>query len=1040
MSLVHLHRHSEWSLLDGVGDAEAWAGQAAKLGQSALAITDHGSLAGVLYHAEACEEVGIKPIFGMEAYFRPDIQKDRDAKDRYGYYHLLLLAKNEEGFQNLMRLTSASHEDKYFYQKPNIDWNLLNNHKEGLIASSSCISGYAPRQVLRGNEEEAEKYIDIMLTMFGEDFFLETQPHPMDEQKIVNKYMINLAIKRGIQLIATADAHYPYADWADTQDMLLMINTGQTTKSREDADAENEEYMQFTGDTYYLMTEEELAAEFKKNMELPDDLVSEMIHGSGELAERIDYVRYDKSPKIPRASENLEEAEKLIREWCEEGLKRIGKDKNITYLDRLEEELTVMRKLKVFDYFIIVGDMVRWAKSQGIRVGPGRGSAAGCLVSYLIGITALDPIGYKLLFERFLNEYRTEIPDIDIDFEHERRDEVKAYLREKWGDEYVVPVASFQSFSFKSVIQAVARVLDVSFPETKKVTDKIPNIIFGESLESLEVMIPDLRKYFDKYPKVELHAKRLQGQIKGTSRHAGAVIVTNEPARDLIPMMKAKDGSMVTQWSERGNAQLISPYGFLKIDCLATKGLTVQRMAIELIEKRHGVKIDFEDPHQFPEIEDPYKSDPEVVKEFAAGMNVGIFQFGEPGAKNLLREIKPEHLEHIIAANALNRPGTLSNGVAYEYGRRKNGKNWKIVDAAAEPFLGPTYGLIIYQEQVMQMYRALGVDVLPSEAAIFLKVVAKGIARDLEGKKKLQAYFDKFAQGCENKGIEKAVYEEIWDNILQMTTYSFNKSHSAGYGLQAYQDMWLKKNYPLEFYTCLLTVEDETTPVIRESRVKGISILPPDINISELFFTIDDETNAIRFGLYSIKNVGPVAVKELIEQRPFSSLGELEEKCVKRSVNKKVKDALLAAGAFDSFGLRNDIIEEEKAAGEREYLGFTLSRASEIEQHKERIRGLKGFKESHELEELDGGTVFVGGEIVAIKEIRTRHGDPMAFVDLAFGADEYALTFFPEQYDKYGSILTEGNAVVIKGEWDASRKTVTVKNAATAQALADAGG
>jgi DNA polymerase-3 subunit alpha len=1040
MSLVHLHRHSEWSLLDGVGDAEMWAGQAAKLGQPALSITDHGSLAGVLYHAEACEEVGIKPIFGMEAYFRPDIKKDRDEKNRYGYFHLLLLAKNEEGFRNLMRITSASYEDKYFYQKPNVDWNLLNNHKEGLIASSSCISGYAPKQVLLGNEEEAEKYIDVMLKMFGDDFFLETQPHPFDEQKIVNKYMINLALKRGINVVATADAHYPYSDWASTQDILLMINTGQSTKSREDADEDEREYMQFTGDTYYLMTDEELFNEFKGSMDLPDDLVTQMINASGDIADRIDHVRYDKSPKIPRASESLDEAEKLIREWCEEGLVRIGKDKNIVYRDRLQEELAVMRKLKVFDYFIIGGDMMRWAKSNGIRCGAGRGSAAGCLVAYLIGITSLDPIGYKLLFERFLNEYRTEIPDIDIDFEHERRDEVKAYLKEKWGDEYVVSVASFQSLGHKSCVQAVARVLDVSFPETKKVTDKIPNIIFGESLETLEIMIPDLRAYFDKYPEVEKHSKRLQGQIKGTSRHAGAVVVTNEPARDLIPMMKAKDGSMVTQWSERGNAQLISPYGFLKIDCLATKGLTVQRMTTELIEERHGVRVDFEDPTQFPVVEDPYLSETGVVKEFAAGMNVGIFQFGEPGAKNLLREIKPEHLEHIIAANALNRPGTLSNGVAYEYARRKNGKDWKIVDEVAEPYLGPTYGLIIYQEQVMQMYRVLGKDVLPSEAAIFLKVVAKGIARDLEGKKKLQAYFDKFARGCEEKGIEKSAYEEIWNNILQMTTYSFNKSHSAGYGLQAYQDMWLKQNYPLEFYTSLLTVEDETTPVIRESRIKGISILPPDINISDVFFTIDDEANAVRFGLYSIKNVGPVAVKELIENRPFENLEDLEARCVKQKVNKKVKDALLMSGALDSFGLRNDTIEEEKAIGEREYLGFTLSRASEIEQHKERIRGLKGFKESHELEDLDGGTVFVGGEVVAIKEIKTRHGDPMAFIDLAFGTDEYSLTLFPEQYAKYASILSEGNAVVIKGDWDASRKTVTVKNAATAQALAEAGG
>lgn len=1037
MSFVHLHRHSEFSLLDGVGDGETWAGRAAELGQSALAITDHGSLAGVLYHAEACEEVGIKPIFGMEAYFRPDIQKDRDDKNAYGYYHLLLLAKNEEGFRNLMRISSASYTQKYFYQKPNVDWNLLNAHRSGIIASSSCVSGYAPAQLLRGDESEAEKYIEVMLQMFGEDFFLETQPHAFSEQRTVNTYMINIGMRRGIPVVATADAHYPFADWNDTQDVLLMINTGQTNKSREDSEAEQKEYMKFTGDSYYLMSDEELRDEFNKTNELPDDLLSEMISNSVVIANKIDHIKYDKSPKIPKATDSLEEAERILREWCEEGLERIGKSNDPEYRERLNEELSVMKQLKVLDFFVITGDMMRWAKSQDIRCGAGRGSAAGCLVNYLIGITAVDPIGYGLLFERFLNEYRTEIPDIDVDFQHDRRDEVKQYLKEKWGEDHVVDIAAFQSFGLRSVIKDVARVLNVSFPDTVRVTEKIPDKTFGETIETLKMAIPELRNYFVKYPQVERHAVRLQGQIKNQSKHAAAVIVTDKPAQDLIPMMRDKQGGVVTQWSERANAQLISPYGFLKIDMLATDSLTTQVETIKLIKERHNIDIDFEDVNQFPVIANPDEGRQDVVEAFDKGMNLGVFQFGSRGIAGLLRDIKPDNIEHIIAANALYRPGTLVNGVAFEYARRKNGKNWKLVHPIVEEFVGSTYGLIIYQEQVMQMYRALGQDVLPSEAAVFLKVVAKGIARDLEGKKRLQQYYDKFARGCEAKGIDKRVYDEVWEQILQMTTYAFNKSHSAGYALQAYQDMWLKTLYSLELYASLLTTEqDMAAQIIREARVNGIAVLPPDVNISRSGFTVDGDS--IRFGLLAIKGVGPAAVAEIVSKRPFSSFEDLEEKCTKQKVNSKVKNALLISGALDSFGLRNDTIAEEKADGERETLGFTLSRASDIERHKHVIESRT--VPSHELEELDGGSVFVGGEIVAIKEIKTKKGDPMAFVDLSFGPNEYGLTFFPETFKKNLEILSEGNAIVIKGDWDASRKTVVVKYAVTAQTLAEAGG
>ena len=445
MGLVHLHRHGDFSLLDGIGRDEVYAGRAAELGQSALALTDHGSLAGVLYHAEACHKVGIKPIVGMEAYFRPDIEKDREERNTYGYFHLVLLAKNAEGFKNLMRLTNASYTDKYFYQKPNVDWALLRAYNEGIIASSSCISGYLPKLLIQEDIAGAERTLRVFQDIFGEDFYLETQPHDIDEQRLVNLELIKLARSTGIPVVAAVDAHYPFKGWGDTQDISLMISTNSSVKKREEDREKGKNVMEFTGDTFWLMSEDELEEQFEKyHPEIPGYFVKEMIKVSEHFAEKCEDFNYDKSPKVPKATKTAGEAERILREWCDEGLKRINRENNSQYSERMERELGVIRKLGVSDYFVIVGDMVRWAKSQGIRVGAGRGSAAGSLVNYLIGITAIDPIGYDLLFERFLNEYRTELPDIDIDFQDDRRDEVKDYLKSKWGEEYVVDIGAFQ--------------------------------------------------------------------------------------------------------------------------------------------------------------------------------------------------------------------------------------------------------------------------------------------------------------------------------------------------------------------------------------------------------------------------------------------------------------------------------------------------------------------------------------------------------------------------------------------------------------------
>lgn len=1022
-----------------------YAERAAKLGQSALAITDHGTLSGVLYHMEACEAVGIKPIVGMEGYFHPDHLVARLEKNRKPS-HLVLLAKNLEGFHNLMRLSSVAYTEDHFYQKPNLDWNDLRQYSGGLIASSSCTNGQLPRYLLAGDIKNADMYIRIMQDIFGDDFFLEIQPHDFEDQSVVNEYLLDISKTLSIPLVATSDAHYPFKDWVDTQQVMFDMRGKKSTDESDGSTGYGTAYP-----TNWLFSEEEMNQLFMiHHTYLDANQVMESVANTGVFADRCEHYSIDKSPKIPKATRSTLEAERILREWCVEGLVRIGKKENQVYLDRLEEEMDMLRTLKVMDYFVIVGDMVRWAKNQGIRVGPGRGSAAGSLINYLIRITAIDPIGYGLLFERFLNEYRTEMPDIDIDFQHDRRDEVKAYLVEKWGSDHVVDIAAFQSFGFKGVIKDVCRAMEISYGEAEIATRDIPDApkLFNVDFPMLEEMIPSVKAIFDKYPVLKKHCYRLYGQMKGQSVHAAAVIVTNKPAIDLIPMMKTKSGGMATQWSERANAQLISPYGFLKIDMLVTDALTVQANCVKLIEDRHGIKIDFEDPNQFGVVESPLDVEENVVKAFASGANLGVFQFASRGIVGLLRDIKPTNLEHIIAANALYRPGTLTNGVAFDYAKRKNGiQSWDLPHEAMREFIGSTFGFMIYQEQVMQIFRILGKDVQPSASATFLKVVAKGIARDIEGKQKLQGYYDIFAAGCEEKNIPKTSYDVVWDQILQMTTYAFNRSHAAGYALQAYQDMWLKTHYPLEFYSALLSVETEQVPaIIRESKQFHVKILPPDINTSDVEFAIDGD--AIRFGLLAVKNVGDVAIREIKTFRPFVSYEDFFERMPKQKVNKRVKESLFKSGAFDTLGGRDEWVLDEgakpvdgimsitkKAAGEKEVLGHVISKKSEVDQYKDLIEA-RVWTPS-ELDVLEAkAEVVVGGEIIGVKEYVNSRGETMAFVDLSFFGDEYSCTFWAEKYAECIDFLFEGTAILIGGTWDPERRSTLTGSVCTLSQLA----
>ena len=1022
---VHLHRHSEWSLGDGTGSAEQYAERAAEIDQTALAITDHGSLAGTLYHIQACEKVGIKPILGMEAYFRPDIEQDRKDKNRFGFYHLVLLAQNEIGWKNLMKISSLSHDDAHFYQKPCADWELLKANSEGLIATSSCLNGCIPQALLNDELGLADELFSKMKNLFGDRFYFEIQPHSFDEQKIVNQKIIQMAESYNVPFVATTDAHSPFEDWTETQRIRVLIEWGKKLADDKGEEGEDKEYGGLA--TTYLMDENEVFQSFKKQG-LKEKYINAALDCSIEIANRCEAITVDPSPKIPRASASLMDAEITLRKWCMEGLERIGKQEDEVYLDRLNEELMVMRKLKVLDYFIIVADMVRWAKDNGIRVGPGRGSAGGSLVCYLTRITAMDPIGYDLLFERFLNEFRTEIPDIDFDIDPLQRQRLKDYLSKRWGSEYVVDVAAFQSFGLKAAVQGVARVLGTDFVATKKATDAIPKITYGETLESLEEQLPELKEYFKKFPEVEQHSKRLQGQIKASSKHPAAVIVTPFPAYEMIPLMRAKDERMVTQWSERANANLLSPYGFLKIDMLVTDALTAQASALEMIEERRGIKINFEDPKAFPVITNPILSEDEVIETLGQGRNLGIFQFGTATGSEILSAVQPTNLDHVIAANALNRPGANAN--VGSYAARKNGsEEWSLPHEAVEPFLSKTFGWLVYQEQVMQVYRALGKDVTGPESALFIKVAAKGIARDIKGKERLQAYYDKFEAGCKEKGIPKKSYDEIWKQILQMTTYSFNRSHSAGYALQAYFDAWIKYHYPQEFFASLLSTEEDKVPqIIREARHYGVLLKPPHINKSDATFVIDGED--IRFGLIAIKDVGIAALQEIREKRPFKDYEDFEQRVEKRKCNAKVKKALAKAGAFDEWGARDDWSDQEKAAAEKETIGISLSTMADITKYNNILDEIvTPYSEVVKVAEA-GEQVFAGGEIIKLSEHQTRKGNPYKRADLEYNGNVTHCTFWTP---KYNDVLEEGQVILVSGKFDVGRNNLSVANCATAE-------
>jgi DNA polymerase-3 subunit alpha len=1004
-NIIHLHRHSEFSLLDGTGTAKQYAERAVELDQPALALTDHGTLAGALEHHKACNDVGILPIMGIEAYFKPNRHlKDKDNKT---YYHLVLHAKDLNGWKNLMRLSSEAYTSGFYY-KPCLDWELLELYSEGIICQTACVSSYMNRAFLRGDDNEVNVTIQRLKSIFRDDLFIEIMPHDFDDQRILNIHLANLAQEQSVPLIATVDAHFPYADWADTQDILIMMSTGQTFEKRKIKKDETGEDTYLTGcPTAYLMDRQEVVDTFQKyHPDLPLIMVETAINNTHEVYDRVQPVELSKHQKMPKVEVD---PEAQVKQWCVAGMMEKGLHDKDEYWDRLEYEFGVLKKNDVLDYFVIVGDLVRWAIDHGIRVGAGRGSAAGSLVSYLIGITQLDPIAHGLLFERFLNPDRKGMPDIDLDFQADRRDEVKAYAASKYGEDHVADICALQTFKPRACIQKVGRVFDLN-RETYTATENV-DPLEKRALDRLAQVDQLIGSFKDTYPDIWKHAVRLQDQRSTQSKHAGGVVITDRPLSDYIPTMIGKKGETLTQWDGRA----LDEYGLMKIDFLGIKGLAMQEYACDLIEKSGHERPDL---NSLPVMRDPNECDRKVLDVFNRGLVLGVFQFtGSAGFSRLIRSIGADWIGDLGAANAIYRPGPLGGGVDRSYAaRKKKQEPVQYYHESAEAALRETYGLIVYQEQIMELAKRMA-GFTGGQADDLRKAMSKEYRFGLEHVKqwlKDKGYVDMWWSGCRDNSIKDAIIDEVWKNILAFGEYGFNKSHAYAYAVQSYQDAWLKAYYPSEFYASLLTFDsDLAMAAVRESRAFGVEFSGPDINCSSFGFTID--SGRLLFGLNGVKYLGDKGIQAVIEGQPYRSVEDFEERVAPRACNKRAKLSLRDAGAFDSFGLRSKWTNDRKAEAEKEAIGVALSQSNTLRKYKEFISDMVTPYTSF-LEKRDGAGIVVGGEVVSTRVIKTRNKKEMAFLTVNYDYDtEYSCTVFPEEYLEFNDLLEEGKPVMIRG-------------------------
>ena len=880
---THLHVHSQFSILDGAASIDGLLNKAMEYNMDALALTDHGNLYGVLKFVKAAEKLkkekgySIKPIIGCEIYVARRTRLDKKTKEDRSGHHLILLAKNLKGYRNLSILSSLGFKKEHFYYRPRIDKELLRKHHEGLIASSACLGGEIPSTILKHGEEKAEAVLQQYLDIFGDDFYLELQNHGLPEQKIVNKSLLSLASKYNVKVIATNDVHFINKEDYDAHHILICLNTGK--------DYDSKEGLIYSGQEY-LKSPEEMAGLF---IDYP-----EVITNTREIVDKIEEYKITTDKTILPAFSFPQEYNSEIdylKFLTYEGAKSLYPEITPEIRERIDYELSILDEKGFAGYFLIVQDFVKEAKKMNVLVGPGRGSAAGSAIAYCTGITSVDPIKYNLLFERFLNPERTSMPDIDIDFDDEGREKVLDYVVQKYGKDRVAQIITFGTMAARSSIRDVGRVLKLPLDETDRLAKMVPDdvgITLSHAFKKVTELADMKRKGPDLVRRTLAFAEVLEGCNRHISTHACGVIIGSDNLIDYLPLASAKDSDlMVTQYE----GKLVEEVGMLKMDFLGLKTLSIIKDALDNIYKRHGEKID---------IESIPLDDKKTFELYQHGNTIGTFQFESDGMRGHLKELKPTHIEDLIAMNALYRPGPMQ--FIGTYVKRKHGKEAVVFPhPLLQTILGPTYGIMIYQEQIMQTAQIIG----------GFSLGQADILRRAMGKKKMDVMKEQrviFLEGAKKNNIDNDKAGELFDLMEEFAKYGFNRSHSAAYSMVAYQTAYLKAHYPAEYMASVLThnLNDikKITFFVKECRLQGIKVLGPDINESELNFIVN-EFGEIRFGLAAIKGVGELAVNSITEERlkngSFSSIFDLTRRINLRAVNKRCLEALAMAGAYDNF-------------------------------------------------------------------------------------------------------------------------------------------
>ena len=1051
MNFAHLHVHTEYSLLDGSNKINEYVARVKELGMNSAAITDHGVMFGCIDFYRAAKAAGIKPILGCEVYVAPGSRFDREigqAEDRY--YHLVLLAENNHGYENLMKIVSKAFVDGFYY-KPRVDMDLLQEYHEGIIALSACLAGEVAKNITRGMYEEAKSAALRYEKIFGKgNFFLELQDHGIPQQQRVNQQLLRMSQETGIALVATNDVHYTYDTDAEAHDILLCV---QTRKLLSD-----ENRMRYEGGEYYVKSPEEMAELFP--------YIPEALENTQKIADRCEVeieFGVTKLPKfdVPAPYNSWEYLNKL----CYDGLKeRYSGD--LTELEkRLEYELGVIKTMGYVDYFLIVWDFIRFARDHDIMVGPGRGSAAGSLVSYTLGITKLDPIKYNLLFERFLNPERVSMPDIDVDFCFERRQEVIDYVVEKYGKDRVVQIVTFGTMAARGVIRDVGRVMDLPYAQCDAIAKMIPeelNITIDKALK----MNPELKNLYttdEMVKKLIDMSRRLEGLPRHTSMHAAGVVISQKSVDEYVPLARASDGSIVTQFTMTTLEEL----GLLKMDFLGLRTLTVIQKAVKLIEKNKGISLDMDHVDY---------NDKAVYDMLGAGKTEGVFQLESAGMTSFMKELKPESLEDVIAGISLYRPGPMDFIPQYIEGKN-NPDSIHFLCPQLEPILSATYGCIVYQEQVMQIVRSLGGYTL-GRSDLVRRAMSKKKAAVMEKERQNFVYGneEEGVPGCVNRGISEEIANKIYEQMMDFAKYAFNKSHAAAYAVVAYQTAYLKCHFPVEFMAALMTSVIDNPPKVADyilsCRRMGIAILPPDINKGDSTFSVDG--GGIRYGLSAIKSIGKPVIEAIVAERnqrgDFTSLRDFIERMTGKDVNKKAIENFIKAGAFDELpgnrrqkmmvyaqildaivqekknmmagqmSLFDFVSEEEKTAYEihmpdveeypkeaklafeKEVLGIYIS-GHPLEEYETCWRknisavttDFMPDEESGQPKVRDGQQVIVGGMITEKTIKYTKTNKVMAFLTLEDLLGTVEIVVFPRDYEKNVRLMEIDEKVFIKG-------------------------